>query len=213
MLNFLNPSLPMPAGPQSPGSHATPFQWLPAGVAFFRRRMRPIVGCGLLGLAVGVACLATATPLYTAVATLTIDTHSQHPVGGQPASTDWQAESAYVESQVELIRSPATLRGVVADLNLDHDPTFAPTGSGWIGGVVAGVRRLLPGLGASDAGLDPAARAQAMAGATLSRMLQVWRVGATSVVEVRVQTPDRALSARLANAVTKAYMAQQLVAI
>jgi uncharacterized protein involved in exopolysaccharide biosynthesis len=44
-------------------------------------------------------------------------------------------------------------------------------------------------------------------------MLEVWRIGTTSVVEVRMRPPDRVLSARLANAVTAAYMAQQPVAI
>jgi succinoglycan biosynthesis transport protein ExoP len=213
MLNFLHPSTPMPSPPQSPGLNLAPFQWLPAGVAFFRRRMRPIVWCGLLGLVVGVICLTTATPLYTAVATLTIDTHSQRTVGTQPSSTDWQAESAYIESQAELIQSPATLRGVVANLHLDRDPRFAPSNSGPIAQFVTAAKRLLPTFGARDVGLDPAARAQAMAGAALSRMLQVWRIGTTSVVEVRVRTPDRALSAQLANAVTEAYMAQQLVAV
>ena len=209
MLNFLNSSSPM----QPPSLNPPPFQWLPAGIAFFRRQMRPIAGCGVIGLVIGVAYLGIATPQYTAVATLVIDTRNAHPVGGQQAAPDWQSESAYVESQLELIHSPATLRGVVDKLHLDRDPAFIPGKPGPIGRAIAAVKALIPGLGAGGTGLDAAARDHAMAEAALSRMLQVWRIGTTSVVEVRVHTPDRDLSARLANEVTKSYMAQQLVAI
>jgi succinoglycan biosynthesis transport protein ExoP len=211
MLNFLNANPPMQ--PRSPALNLPPFQWLPAGVSFFRRQMRPIIGCGVLGLAVGVAYLGVATPQYTAIATLIIDTRNAHPVGGEVAAPDWQSESAYVESQVELIQSPATLRGVVDQLHLDHDPAFVPKAPGAVGRAIADIKALIPGVGSRGAGLDPADRDRAVAEAALSRMLQVWRTGTTSVVEVRVHTPNRALSAQLANSVTEAYMAQQLVAI
>jgi len=74
------------------------------------------------------------------------------------------------------------------------------------------VKALIPGGGAGGTGLDATARDHAIAGAALSHMLDVWRVGTTSVVEIRMNTPDRVLSAKLANAVSEAYMAQQLVA-
>lgn len=212
MLNVLNANLPIPSYPQSPGSNGAPFQWLPASVSFFRRQSRPVIGCGVLGLLAGVAYLALATPQYTAVATISIDSRRSHPVGGEQISGDWQSESAYVESQVALIQSPATLRGVVAQLRLDRDPFFAPTAQGPLRILWTEAKNMIPGFGPSGALLDPEARANALAGEALSRMLDVWRVGTTSVVEVRMQTPDRALSARLANAVTEAYMAQQLVA-
>ena len=213
MLNFINNGRPMADPPGFSGASALPFQWLPSGVAFFRRRLRPIVSCGALGFVLGIGYLSTATPQYTAIATLSIDPSRAHPVGGQQGSTDWQSESAYVESQVTLLQSPATLRGVVAKLHLDRNPLFVPTDPGTIGWLVASAKQLLNVAETTGAGLDQDARAQAMAGAALSRMLEVWRVGTTSIVEVRMRTPDRALSARLANAVTEAYMAQQLVAI
>ncbi len=210
MLNFpsAGPYGPAP-GPPSPVD-PPPFQWLPAGIAFFRRRLILIAGAAAVGIALGVGYLASTRPLYTAVATLTIDTRRAHPVGGQQASGDWQSESAYVESQVELIRSPATLRRVVDRLNLATDPFFAPGEPGPVSRAVAVLKGWLTGTGAA---VDPTLRAQAMAGTALSRMLEVWRVGTTSVVEIRLRTPDRELSARLANAVTAAYMDQQLVAI
>ena len=213
MLNFpsAGPYGPSPA-PSSPAD-PPPFQWLPAGIAFIRRRLVLIAGCAAIGVALGVTYLATTRPLFTAVATLTIDTRRAHPAGSQQASGDWQSESAYVESQVELIRSPATLRGVVERLDLESDPFFTPGEPGPVSRTVAVLKRWLTGAGSASTTLDPALRAQAMATTALSRMLEVWRVGTTSVVEIRLRTPDRDLSARLANAVTSAYMDQQLVAI
>jgi succinoglycan biosynthesis transport protein ExoP len=208
MLNFLNANPPM----QPPALNLPPFQWLPAGVSFFRRQMWPMVGCGLLGIAVGVTYLTFATPQYTAVATLVIDTRNAHPVGGQVSAPDWQSESAYVDSQLELIRSPATLTGVVDKLHLNQDPAFVSKTPGLIGQAITDIKAWMP-WAPTGTGLDTTDRDRAVAERALSRMLQVWRIGTTSVVEVRMQTPNRALSAKLANAVTTAYMAQQLVAI
>lgn len=211
MLNFPFTAPQAPSPSPQPLADGGPFAWLPAGVAFLRRRLVLIAGCGGLALVIGVGYLATTTRQYTAVATLSIDTRRAHPVGGQQASGDWQSESAYVESQVELIRSPATLRGVVERLQLDSHPAFMPTPPGPVRAFVTTAKLWLTGAG--DAMVDPARRGQATAVIALDRMLEVWRVGTTSVVEIRLRTMDRELSARLANAVTEAYMAQQLVAI
>ncbi|MBC7635908.1 MAG: hypothetical protein H7251_09935 [Acetobacteraceae bacterium] len=212
MLNFLNVNPPYSGPPPPPANQTMPFQWMLVTVGFLRRRAWTAVGCGALGLGLGVLYLGTATTQYTAVATMTIDARRAHPTGDAQASGDWQSESAYIESQVELMRSPATLRGVVQALNLDRNPTFAPTEVGAIGQIMDAIRQHLP-EGYVTLELNPAAKAHALAGASLGRVIEVWRIGATSVVEVRARTPDRALSAQIANAVTEAYMAQQLVAI
>lgn len=204
-----------PFQPQPParGMEAAPFQWMPVGVAFFRRQARPIIGCAALGMVLGLAYLGTATPKYTAIANVVIDTRSARPVGNEQAPADWQSESAYIESQVEMMQSPATLRGVVDQLHLDHNPLFVPPTPGVIARVIDAVKHAIPGVGPSGPQLDPATQAKARAGIALSHMLTVSRVGATSVIDVGVTTPDRNLSAQLANATTEAYMAQQLDAI
>jgi len=194
MLNNYTPDR-LPPGPASwPGINDAPFQWLPGSLSFLRRRLRPILGCGVAGVALAAAYLMVATPQYTAVGTLSIDSGRANPVDGTATAMDWQSQSAYVDSQVALLESPATLRGVVAQMHLENDPRFA---------------------GAAAHRDDPAGRAlaEARAETKLLHMLQIWRVGATSVVEVRMESPDPALSAQLANAVTTAYMAQQVQAI
>ena len=213
MLNFMSAMQPFQPQPSARGMEPSPFQWMPAGVAFFRRQARPIIGCATVGVLLGVAYLATATPKYTSVATVVIDMRDAHPVGNQQAPTDFQSASAYVESQVELIHSPGTLRVVVDRLHLDQNQLFAPTDAGPIGRFITAVKQAIPGVGPSGTPLDPAAQAKAKATLALSHMLTVMRIGTTSVVDVGATTPDRELSAQLANAVTEAYTAQQLVAI
>jgi polysaccharide biosynthesis transport protein len=213
MLNTFIPNRALPDPPPWSGMNRAPFQWLPSGIAFIRRRLRLIMGCSILGVIFSVVYLALTTSQYTAVATLNIDSGRANPVGGQPAITDWQSQSAYVDSQVALIESPATLRGVVTQLDMDHNPQFVPAGTGLLQRLIASVKNWLPGHETRPSGLSPTALSQAKAGAALSHMLYVWRVGATSVVEVRLRTPDPVLSAELANAVTQAYMAQQLRAV
>ena len=194
MLNSYTPNRAAPDPPPWRGMDAAPFQWLPSAIGFIRRRQRPIVACGVLGVVFGAIYLMVATSQYTAVATLSIDPGHANPADGQMIITDWQSQSAYVDSQVALIQSPATLHGVVTQLDLGHNPLFARQE-------------------ARAAGLGATALEQGRAEAALSHMLQVSRVGATLVVEVRLRTPDPVLSAELANAVTQAYMAQQLQAI
>jgi uncharacterized protein involved in exopolysaccharide biosynthesis len=155
MLNSLNVGRPMQDPPQFPGLAGSPFQWLPSGVAFARRQLRPIIGFSALGLVLGFAYLAIATPQYTAIATLSIDPSRAHPVGGQQGPSDWQSESAYVESQVVLIQSPGTLRGVVKQLHLDRNPMFAPTDLSALGQVIASVKEYLPGLCTRTPGRRP----------------------------------------------------------
>ncbi len=186
--------------PAAPRGSAAPFRGLPASVAFLRRRARPIAVGALAGIALGVIYLSVATSQFTAVATLNIDSSRANPTGDQPMASDWQSQSAYVDSQVALLQSPATLRGVVAQLDLTHDPHFVAQGGGLTG--------WLPGHGAPSAAV-----AEAQAEIKVSHMISVVRVGATSVVDVQATTSDPAFSAKLANAVTQAYMAQQLQAV
>jgi len=208
VLNFMSGPPPFQPQPSTRGMEPSPFQWMPAGVAFFRRQARPIIGCAAVGVLLGVAYLAAATPKYTSLETVVIDTCDAHPVGNQQALTDFQSESAYVESQVELIHSAGTLRVVVDHLHVDQNPTFAPTNAGPIGRFITAVKQIIPGVGPSGTPLDPAAQAKAKATLALSRMLTVSRIGTTSVVDVGATTPNRELSAQLANAVTEAYTAQ-----
>ena len=187
--------------PTRPQGGNTPFSGLPASIAFIRRRTRPIALGAMLGVALGALYLALATSQYTAIATVNIDSSRANPTGDQPMASDWQSQSAYIDSQVALMQSPATLRGVVAQLDLTHNPRFVAQGGGGLTGWLTGHHA------------PSAAIAEAQAEIKLSHMIGVERVGATSVIDVGATTPDPAFSAALANAVTSAYMAQQLQAV
>ncbi len=128
---------------------------------------------------------------YTAVTQILIDPTDLHGVGSDltPANPANDAAALQVESQVRVLTSDTVLRRVVSAEGLDHDPEFIGSPS-WF-------RRSAP--------VDNAIAALN----TLKRDVQAKRAERTYVVDVSVTCRDGAKAARLANAVTRAYLAEQ----
>jgi uncharacterized protein involved in exopolysaccharide biosynthesis/Mrp family chromosome partitioning ATPase len=130
-------------------------------------------------------------PKYTAVTQILIDPTDLHAVGSDltPANPANDAAALQVESQVRVLTSDSVLRRVVSAEGLAHDPEFIGSTS-WF-------RR--------NAHIDPAIAALN----ALKRSVQAKRAERTYVVDVSVTSRDPAKAARLANAVTRAYLAEQ----
>lgn len=130
-------------------------------------------------------------PKYTAVTQILIDPTDLHAVGSDltPANPANDAAALQVESQVRVLTSDSVLRRVVSAEGLDHDPEFIGSRS-WFG---------------RNAHIDPAVAALN----ALKRSVQAKRAERTYVVDVSVTSRDPAKAARLANAVTRAYLAEQ----
>jgi polysaccharide biosynthesis transport protein len=127
---------------------------------------------------------------YTATTEILIDPTDLHAVGNDltPANPANDAAVLQVESQVRVLASDSVLRRVVGAESLDRDPEFVGTGS-WFGN------------GRSD---NAAAALNA-----LRRDIQVKRAERTYVVDISVTSRDPAKAARIANALTQAYLAEQ----
>jgi polysaccharide biosynthesis transport protein len=130
-------------------------------------------------------------PKYTAVTQILIDPTDLHAVGSDltPANPANDAAALQVESQVRVLTSDSVLRRVVSAEGLDHDPEFIGSRS-WF-------RR--------NAHIEPAVAALS----ALKRSVQAKRAERTYVVDVSVTSRDAVKAARLANAVTRAYLAEQ----
>ena len=128
---------------------------------------------------------------YTAVTQILIDPTDLHAVGNAltPANQANDAAVLQVESQVRVLTSDSVLRRVIRAESLDHDPGFTRRSSWFHGNVVAD-----PTLAALSA---------------LRRSVQVKRAERTYVVDVSVTEPDPLKAARIANAITQAYLAEQ----
>jgi succinoglycan biosynthesis transport protein ExoP len=162
---------------------------------FLRDRARLILLCVLLGALIGFGLSLVQTKQYTAASRVLYGTlKGQGP--DEQTTLDTGLGDISVEAQIELIRSDAILRSVIATLDLDADPAaraeFARQSS---------LGRLF-GRPAKPA--DPAALADA-----ISRKLAIERVGRSQILEIRYTSADPVLSAKIANAFANAYVDEQ----
>jgi uncharacterized protein involved in exopolysaccharide biosynthesis len=141
----------------------------------------------LASLLAAVLFVLVVPPSYTAVTQILIDPTDLHAVGNDltPANLANDANVLQVESQVRVLTSDSVLRRVVRMEGLDKDPEFT--------------RQV------KTDGADPAVAALA----ALKRAIKVKRAERTYVVDVSVTTREAAKSARIANAITEAYLQEQ----
>ncbi len=169
----------------------------------------------LLGLAGGVFYVATATPLYTATSTLLMDENKVDLFQRPSVVSDPITDNAYIESQIEVLRSETVGREVVRMLGLGEEPPAKPaTGvMAWFAanGITPSVwkENLKRVLGLSDPPAEPSSEPQDTEGQialSLVNLVTVKRLSGTYVVTVSVTAPSAAFAQQLANALPEAYV-------
>ncbi len=211
-MNILKPQEPSiwsPGTPQEP----PPFGWVPDLVSFLRRRWTTMaaVAVAVTGLSLGYAMIQQ--PQYLAAADILFDIRRADLLRQQGGIQDSMTLSSVLESQVEVLRSEGMARKVVAKLHLADDPEFMPPPAR--PGLVDQLRGVLSGLlsRATESGAarsQPAQSRETIAAERLMSMTGVRRIGLTYVIDVSVKSPSPTLSARLANGLAEAYIADQL---
>lgn len=169
------------------------------------RRWRRLMGIGLLGAALAPLAGLLVPPRFEATTSLFIDSRSIQPLGPQPGQgpgTDNNAEVSFVESQARIVTSRSVLQRVVAAEGLESDPDF---GGGPPSAVALWVKSLLAPFGTTAPAHDPALVAEA----ALADDVTVRRPERTFILDIAVRDRSAARAARLANAVARAYLAQQ----
>jgi Mrp family chromosome partitioning ATPase/LPS O-antigen subunit length determinant protein (WzzB/FepE family) len=150
---------------------------------FLRRQFWLIVGVGAALAALAAVYVVLAPSQYVARAELLIEPGKQHALWQDSGLVDLTIDNAQVESQVEVLQSERIANDVVGRLGLVNDPEFRTSGTEY-------ERRR----------------------ATLSRFedaLSARRIGQSYVIEVSFRSRDPAKAARIANAVTDAYLHDQ----
>jgi polysaccharide biosynthesis transport protein len=181
-------------------------------LAFVRRYARPIGYCVIAALAAGGAYLALATPVYVAQAQVFIDPKRPQATNGVTEFGLLQLDSSQLESQIQIVKSERVSRHVVRELRLAEEREFNTPASSFLS-------LLLPFLEQSQtvAHREPAARPGAeIAGETtalarFAERLSVRRIGQSYVLEIGFWSEDGQMAARVANAVTAAYIRDQIV--
>jgi succinoglycan biosynthesis transport protein ExoP len=167
-----------------------------------RRQIIVVIVLWLIGGIFGAIYFIKSTPNFTAVATLLINTRKMEIVQ-QPAVSDelpMQAAGA-VESRVELLRSDEVALRVINKLNLAEDTRF--TGADHQSLFQRLLHRFAPEYYADSLGEN---ERQNLALRVFDAGLTVERVGATYAIEIKFQSGDPELAAKVANAVAEAYI-------
>lgn len=161
--------------------------------AMFRRRLWLFaLVWALVAIGIGVRT-SRQVPQYAATSTLVITPARSDVVDGvRGVTAPIQPDSAAIETEVQILSSPA-LAGRVADaLHLERYPMF---------GGQAGAM-LQDAEGSTEPGTHPLAHA-------LASHMTIQRVGLSFVIAISASTPDRHLSAAIANEYVKQYIDQQ----
>lgn len=182
---------------------------LRSGLNFLWRRWLFIVSLAGLGLLIGSVQLAREVPRYTATVQMLLDPRKEKASGNEAFLTDVALDSAYLESQLSIIRSSVLMRRVVEKENLTTDPEFgASDARSWS---LLGTVKSLAGSGEQTAVENQIAAANIVQSSeALKSAVQAYRVGAGYLLGISVTSVDPQKAARLANAVAQAYSVNKL---
>ncbi|CAN5178253.1 hypothetical protein BH10PSE9_BH10PSE9_18280 [soil metagenome] len=186
---------------------------LPQLLAFLRRQQWVIALSVATGLVLGAAYLAVTPPTYTASSTVLIDPRKVALFGSGNVMEDASITNSGVETQVQVLQSGRIARAVVDKLKLADDPDFMasrPSPFALVKGWASGLKKLVLGPGVSGGATEAAVDPGVMASGVLLGHMVATRVGLSYVINVTYTDDDPAQAARLANAITEAYLDDQL---
>jgi uncharacterized protein involved in exopolysaccharide biosynthesis/Mrp family chromosome partitioning ATPase len=169
------------------------------------QRKVAIVSAALISACAAIAIGKSLPPKYTASAQLYVDPRELQLVDREltPRAQDTSGLAMVVESQARLITSNNVLLQVIRDTHLEKDPEF---GGGDAKGIVASL------LGLFGIEQRPTAEQQKLVqmGAleALNRHINVKKTDRTFIVDIDVWSNEPAKAAMLANAISKAYLAE-----
>lgn len=173
---------------------------------------------GILGLAIAITALATLVvfsmkPVYRSTATLLIEQKQAKVVTIEEVYGLDGANKEYLQTQFEILKSRELAARVVRDLGLEKHPDFAPEPEGQKddSGFKLDLRFLLPQGHQQNPGLSDDEKFSRIVDRFTSN-LTVAPVRNTQLVKISFESYDKALAAKVANAMAHAYISSQLEA-
>ncbi len=187
------------------------------------RKHRLMIFALIFACVVGVLAWRFArTPQYEATSTLLIQPQTPQVLSETKDFNQSQFSTSsdydYYRTQFDLLKSDSLAARVIRDYGLEADPLFSSAGQrpGLLASAIAYVRAELAALAGADnngapaeALLGPDGVSPAVIRAYLAR-LKIEPVRGTQLVKVSFTTPNRELSARIANAHVQTYIRQGL---
>ncbi len=171
------------------------------------------VALGFAGLIGGAAALIMASlpSRYDAEAQILLDTRDRRMVEYQQVVGDLSVDNAIVASEIAVLRSRQMLWRIVVDLRLDQFTEFGAPRSGLRDRLATRLRNVSPEIADRIAPQKPPRPPQEMALERLGQALTISQKGRSYVIGVTVRSDNAALSARIANALSFAYIEDQLL--
>lgn len=171
-------------------------------VELLRRQIRLIGLTLLIVLGLALAYLVTVTPTFTAQTLVLFDPAQKNLLDSEQVATSAQADNARIESEVEILRSPATALAVIDRAGLITDPEFGPS--------IGTRQRLLTAIGL---GGDQLQTGDALLKSVITKVQSassVRRRGLTYLISIEMTSEDPERAARLANVMAEVYIAAQV---
>jgi polysaccharide biosynthesis transport protein len=175
-------------------------------LGFLKRQYALIAFFAAVMIGLGLTYILTATPSYTAAASMIIDSKKVQLFQQQSMFSDMPVDASALESQVEILKSETIALAVIKKLNLTEDPEFV---SG--GGLISALFSVF-NLFTSSSGPTSEVALRRRAVQSFQSRLSVRRIGLTYVIEISFRSYDADRAAQIANAVADAYIDDQLEA-
>lgn len=178
------------------------------------RRLALTVGClAVVAVIVGTFFIA---PTYKSTATVMLDTRHEQVVDLQAVLSNLPSDTFVVDSEVQVLQSPALAHRVIKKLNLEKDPEFnsalqSKSIFGWAFGTVkSGIHAAVAFLsGQQTTDVNTADRTLESVTEAFENNLTITRQGLTYVINVTFWSQDPEKAVRIANAVAQTYVEQQ----
>ncbi len=170
-----------------------------------RRRGPMVVMLGILAALLGAVYALQLTPVYTAKATLLIDTQQKNIIDAEAIVSGIGRDSSALESELELIRSYDVAKRVVEKLKLDEQTSTANQQPSLLSQLVNLVvsREKAPEISLDDNRTDKIIRSVASG-------VNVNRKGWTYVVDISYTDQNPSKAAQIANGFADEYLVDQL---
>jgi len=155
---------------------------------------------------VGIATIGAfaLTPIFSASALVLVDPRSKDLLNPEMSMGNSGADSARIDSEVEILRSDSVLLQAIASQDLVRDAEFGPS-LGWRARLMAFLRLADPQLPTGQEALNNTL-------SSLRSAVTVQRRNNTYLIAVQVRSTDPEKSATIANAITQAYISEQVAA-
>ncbi|MGJ8545983.1 MAG: GumC family protein [Sulfitobacter sp.] len=177
-------------------------------LGFLRRNALWLTLCTGLSIALGLAYIVNTPPSYVAVARLVMDPGQQRIASRDNTTGTIIIEAAEIASQLEIVKSEAIARSVIAELNLLENPELQSAKS-WRSWVTGQITSALVALNLRAPDEATGSDADLLLRQTMARFLgriSVRRVGQSYVLEIGYASGDPDFAALAANTIAQTYI-------